>query len=101
MDVGSKLGGDVIVTVCHVCAEGTVGVAYHIGEDGTRTKVSDQRYDSSTGTTTMVLKHLSLYEIVDEEPSGLTDGLIILCICVGAVLLIVAAVIIARSLKKA
>ncbi|MBE6515021.1 MAG: hypothetical protein E7Z69_08395 [Thermoplasmata archaeon] len=73
-DLGDRLGGTVTVTVSHQPTEGLEPVAYHIGDDGTKTEVPQQGYDRLAETFWMELSHFSVYEIADESPQSEDSG---------------------------
>ena len=92
-NIGSDLGGKVIVTVKHAAVDGKTPVAYYVDENGNKTKIAEQRYDAEKEEMTMVLDHFSIYTIVDEGPAGkeipvavLIMTAVIVLICLGILL---------------
>ena len=100
--IGGELGGIMTVLVNHQPGEGMEPVAYHLGDDGSRTRVASQGYDCDNGRLWMELSHLSVYEIADESPTSDEDGgdLLILYVLIGGALAALVTYLVLRSLKN-
>lgn len=81
---GSNVEGT-IVTIAHPYKRGTSPVAYFVDEDGTKVRVPEQTYDPEKEILTLVLEHMSVYEIVDEKQEHSEYGDKMIYLIVGAI----------------
>ena len=94
-DLGKSLGGLITISIRYTPADGKIGVAYHIDDDGNKVMVVG-RYDPIKGEIVFDSTHCSLYMVVDEDSSN--SGLSYTAIFVGIAVAVVAAIAVAIML---
>ncbi len=98
-DLGKSLGGLITISIRYTPADGKIGVAYHIDDDGNKVRMGGI-YDPIKGEIVFDSTHCSLYMVVDEDPSksGLSNATIFVGIAVAVVAAI--AVVIMLYVRK-
>lgn len=94
-DLGKSLGGLITISIRYTPADGKIGVAYHIDDDGNKVRMGGI-YDPIKGEIVFDSTHCSLYMVVDEDPSN--SGLSNTAIFVGIAVAVVAAIAVAIML---
>ena len=94
-DLGKSLGGLITISIKHTSADGKIGVAYYIDDDGNKVRMGGI-YDPIKGEIVFDSTHCSLYMVVDEDPSK--SGLSNTAIFVGIAVAVVAAIAVAIML---
>ena len=94
-DLGKSLGGLITISIRYTPADGKIGVAYHIDDDGNKVRMGGI-YDPIKGEVVFDSTHSSLYMVVDEDPSK--SGLSNAAIFVGIAVAVVAAIAVAIML---
>lgn len=92
-DLGKSLGGLITISIRYTPADGKIGVAYHIDDDGNKVRMGGI-YDPIKGEIVFDSTHCSLYMVVDEDPSksGLSNATIFVGIAVAVVAAIAVAI---------
>lgn len=94
-DIGKSLGGLITISIRYTPADGKIGVAYYIDDDGNKVRMGGT-YDPIKGEIVFDSTHCSLYMVVDEDPSK--SGLSNAAIFVGIAVAVVAAIAVAIML---
>ncbi|WP_400211155.1 MBG domain-containing protein, partial [Candidatus Methanarcanum hacksteinii] len=94
-DLGKSLGGLITISIRYTPADGKIGVAYYIDDDGNKVRMGGI-YDPIKGEIVFDSTHCSLYMVVDEDPSK--SGLSNAAIFVGIAVAVVAAIAVAIML---
>ncbi|WP_400146052.1 leucine-rich repeat protein [Candidatus Methanarcanum hacksteinii] len=94
-DIGKSLGGLITISIRYTPADGKIGVAYYIDDDGNKVRMGGT-YDPIKGEVVFDSTHCSLYMVVDEDPSK--SGLSNAAIFVGIAVAVVAAIAVAIML---
>lgn len=92
-DLGKSLGGLITISIRYTPADGKIGVAYYIDDDGNKVRMGGT-YDPIKGEVVFDSTYCSLYMVVDENPpkSGLSNATIFVGIAVAIVAAIAVAI---------